>query len=77
MAVYWTIFIYTTVVSFLCSKTNSNKKDNNKYYSQQSVGMIGALLSFGVLIFFVGVRSYVADTSAYIYSFENSVDTLA
>ncbi len=81
MAVYWTIFIYTTVVSLLCSKSNSykynSKISDDMYYNSQRVGIIGGLLSFAVLIFFIGVRSYVADTSAYIFSFENSVNTLA
>lgn len=81
MAVYWTIFIYTTIVSLLFSKSNNNqhtgKISDDVNYNPQRVGVIGSLLSFAVLIFFMGIRSYVADTSAYISSFETSVDTLS
>lgn len=78
MVVYWAIFIYTTAVSMFCCKLSySNNEIANRENSYMNrVGIFGALISFLVLIFFSGVRTYVADTSAYILSFEKSVATL-
>ena len=80
MPVYWTLFFYTWVISFFCTKLgnqNSGSKlydntDSNKKY----VGLAGALVSFLLLIYFSGIRTYVADTTAYIYTFEHTYDKL-
>lgn len=73
MLVYWSIFFYTTVVSLLCVTINKRRnynpvvKDENT--AVRSVGLFGALLALFLLVFFASIKTYVADTTAYIDSF--------
>ncbi len=80
MIVYWSIFIYTTLVSYFCVFVNRNRSyaginSNEEMYSR--VGIIGALVSLALLIYFAGMRTYIADTSSYISSFTKEARTLS
>lgn len=75
MIVYWSIFIYTAVVSLLFSKYKSKKSVRiieNEKIRIRKVGIVGALISFALLIFFTGMRCDVSDTFLYISIFNES-----
>lgn len=80
MIVYWSIFIYTAVVSLLFSKYKSKKSvriiDNEKIMIRK-VGIVGAMISFALLIFFTGLRADVADTFMYISVFNETTYSLS
>ena len=81
MVVYWIMFVYTLTVSFLFEFLNKNmgvkslrKKNNNA--AQCTLGILGAVTSFLLIIIVPGIRGYVADTTAYIMAFESETRTL-
>lgn len=77
MTVYWSIFLYTTVVSLFGTyvKRNNDEKllneDNNA--DSKSIGLFFAILTFALLIFFVGCRSEFNDTYYYRDIYKNFV----
>lgn len=81
MLVYWSIFLYTTVVSFFCVTVNKKRnynaivKDENT--AVRSVGLFGAMFSFALLVFFASVKTTIADTTAYIVMFTDEERTLS
>lgn len=81
MLVYWTLFIYTTFVSWLCMRINKERKYSKELVQKydvitRQVGIIGALFSLALLIFFASTRGYMADTSAYIANFKDTSSNL-
>lgn len=80
MPVWWSVIIYMLFVSALGMKMYSNSKkkavnqidneiNNTDNNSGQSISFIFAILSFALLVFFVGQRSYIFDSSEYQYAF--------
>lgn len=80
MPVWWSVIIYMLFVSALGMKMYSNSKkkavnqinneiNNTDINSSQSISFIFAILSFALLVFFVGQRSYIFDSSEYQYAF--------
>ena len=71
MLVYWSIFIYTTIVSIVV-KSNSNKTEyfksglSENIIAAKRVGIFGAFITFFLLVYFSGNRCDVADSSAYM-----------
>ena len=71
MLVYWSIFIYTTIVSIIV-KSNSNKTEyfksglSENIIAAKRVGIFGAFITFFLLIYFSGNRCDVSDSSAYM-----------
>lgn len=75
MIVYWSIFIYTAVVSLLFSKYKSKKSVRiieNEKIRIRKVGIVGTMISFALLIFFTGMRADVSDTFMYIATFSET-----
>lgn len=55
---------------------NSNRIHNqNNTYPMHSISLFMAVLTFAVLIFFVGMRSFYGDTSMYITEYKNYTPT--
>ena len=81
MEVYWIMFLYTVIVSYIIEYMNKQQGNVISYQSQnmsiRTVGLFGAVTSFALIILFSGVRGYVADTTAYIYAFQEETRTLA
>lgn len=81
MEVYWIMFIYTVIVSYIIEYMNKQQGNIISYQSQnmsiRTVGLFGAVTSFALIILFSGVRGYVADTTAYILAFQEETRTLA
>ncbi len=87
--IYWAIFSFMCLVSYLGMVRFRNKRKKViAYYSEQditppasvlderSIGFFWAIVSFSLLVFFVGMRSGYGDTPAYISGFNAfSVDT--
>lgn len=89
MVIYWAIFSFTCLVAYFgMVRFRSKRKKVIAYYSEQSIeppvsvmdgrsiGLFWAVVSFSLLIFFVGMRSGFGDTPAYISGFNAfSLDT--
>ena len=84
MLVYWSVFIYTTIVSIIV-KNNSNKTEyfrsglSENTIVVKRVGIFGAFITFFLLIYFAGNRCDVADSAAYMglfYSVNGNVDDI-
>lgn len=81
MPIWWAILAYTTLVSIFGTLIyKSNKKvlsspnhdiDTSDCENQRRIGLFFALLSFALLVFFVGQRSYIFDTFQYQYAYDN------
>lgn len=78
MIVWLSAITFSLIVSAIGMKAYSNKKQvltinteviNNQDY--RTISFFYALISFSVLIFFVGQRSWIFDTSAYVHQFDN------
>lgn len=80
MVIYWIMFIYTVVVSFLIETENKQRKHLLTYQNNtaiQSVGIFGAMVAFLAIIVLTGVRGHVADTTAYINAFQMETRSLS
>ncbi len=81
MVVYWIMFAYTVTVAFLIEFVNKHRGYVSVYQNEnmamRTVGIMGAFVSFLVIILFSGIRGYVADTTAYIMAFQSETRTLA
>lgn len=87
--IYWGIFSFMCVIAYIgMTRFRSKRKKIIAYYSEQdivppasvlderSIGLFWAIVSFSLLVFFVGMRSGYGDTPAYISGFNAfSVDT--
>lgn len=77
MAVFWSILFYTSIVSFFGSTVNRiGRRDplKKEYYSdKKNISLFCAILTFALLLFFVGCRSLINDTYLYRDVFENYI----
>ena len=77
MKVYWWIFAYTSMVSlfgtYVFKRTNREISDRKYHSSNKSIGLLFAVLTFALLIFFVGCRSEFNDTYYYRDVFQNYI----
>lgn len=77
MTVYWWIFAYTSIVSLLGTFVHKTKMSNplrhNHRSDDKSIGLFFAILTFALLIFFVGARSEFNDTYYYRNVFQNYI----
>lgn len=81
MPVWWAILAYTMLVSIFGTLIyKSNKKvlsspdgniDVDGYENRRRIGLFFALLSFALLVFFVGQRSYIFDSFQYQYTYNS------
>lgn len=79
MPVWWTILAYTVAMSFFGTLIyNSSKKtspeagiDSLHAENQRKISLFFAFVSFALLVFFVGQRSYIFDTYQYQYAYDN------
>lgn len=65
MIIYNSMIVWIMVIGFM------NQLLSARYKTSRRVSLFAAILTFGYIIFWVGVRSGVADTAAYIHAFEN------
>lgn len=77
MTVYWWIFLYTSVVSFVGTAVKKNNKivalNDETISNNKSIGLFFAIFTFALLIFFVGCRSEFNDTYYYRDIFKNYI----
>lgn len=79
MPVWWAILAYTVAVSFFGTLIyNSGKMtspetgiDIIQTENQRRISLFFAIVSFALLVFFVGQRSYIFDTFQYQYAYDN------
>ncbi len=80
MIVYYSILVFTCIValfgSFLHSKRLVGYADRGRDITdtikyEKSIGFFMALLTFSLMAYFVGMRSYYGDTYAYIWQYQN------
>lgn len=76
MVVWWSVFAYMIIVSGIGmmlynngKQTNIGSVDDFSAKSYKSIGLFFALLSFALLVYFSGKRTWIFDTSEYIYSY--------
>lgn len=82
MLAYWSIFIYTTFISFLCKYVNNSRGYSRvitqKYdVIERNIGILGSLISCALVIFFSATRGFIADTASYATEFGLLSDNLA
>lgn len=78
MPVWWGTFAYMMVVSFIGMYMYKSKKqsatlvpvEGEKTENYKSIGLVMALLSFALLVFFAGNRSIIHDTQEYQYMYD-------
>ena len=83
MPVWWGIFAYMIVMSAIGMGFYKNKINQTANLgpndigeiNNKSIGLFFALASFVLLIFFVGQRSYMFDTTDYQYAYEHYYTT--
>ena len=73
MTVYWFILVWTVIMAIVSKITSKSVLVGENLYEERSNYLV-AILTFAVIIVFVGLRSGVLDTSVYISSFENYPD---
>lgn len=80
MIVYYSIFAFTCIISlFGCfiqkrksiSYANMSREVDDTIKREKSIGLFFALVSFSLLVYFVGMRSSYSDTDLYISRFNN------
>lgn len=69
MIIYWSMVVFTIVLYFLQKKLEYNRIYLGDKYIFKGDGVI-AILWGGYLLFWIGLRSGIADTNAYIAGFE-------
>lgn len=77
MKIYW-LFLITSLFIYLWSESSFEVVKVGKYYEKRA-RWIQAFIMFGVIIFFCGLRSGIADTGTYIHMFNgypNSIDAI-
>lgn len=82
MVVWWSVFAYMMIISGIGMMVYKNKKDTSigtidgtSTDDYKSIGLLFALLSFLLLAYFVGMRSWIFDTYDYQYTYENNFTT--
>lgn len=71
MLIYWIILCWVLLVGGLGRLYPRTALNDNKLYEKRC-NIFFAILTFSIIIFFVGLRSGVLDTSAYINGFMNT-----
>ncbi|MDO5124491.1 MAG: EpsG family protein [Eubacteriales bacterium] len=78
MNVWWGVFAYMIVISASGMIIHKGRKsgnslavDVNDSKKYQSIGLFMAFLSFALLVFFVGQRSWIFDTTDYQFTYTN------
>lgn len=82
MLAYWSIFIYTTIISWLCMRVNKSREYRSiitqKYdVLERNIGILGALFSCALVIFFSATRGFIEDTALYAAQFQGLSGNLA
>lgn len=76
MSVYWSMLFCAPVIYLFYFYGNRETVELKNYNLRQGivkkVPLIYAILIFGYFIFWIGMRTYFADTGAYIHKFENT-----
>ncbi len=75
MQLYWFFLAMSIVGIFICGMYPRYVKVNGEY--EPRVWLWQAIILFGVVIFFCGLRSGIADTAAYIQEFNDAVSNIA
>lgn len=75
MRLYYFFLVMSIVGIFVCSQYPRYVKINGQYEPRARFWQAAVL--FGVVIFFCGLRSGIADTPAYISEFENAVNSIS
>lgn len=75
MKLYWFFLIMSIVGIFVCNQYPRYVKINGQYEPRARFWQAAVL--FGVVIFFCGLRSGIADTPAYISEFESAVSNIS
>lgn len=75
MRLYYFFLIMSIIGIFVCSQYPRYVKVNGQYEPRARFWQAAVL--FGVVIFFCGLRSGIADTPAYISEFENAVNSIS
>lgn len=79
MVLYWNIFAWSFLIAALWRVFPRYQLLDSGMYEKRANIFI-AVLTFGIIIFFAGLRSGIADTATYIYFFnslqENTLDVL-
>lgn len=70
MIVYWSMIVWISAWGILSSLYNKKNNINNRIESEK-ITFMWAFIIFSVIIFFVGLRSGIADTSTYIDIFKS------
>lgn len=77
MTVFWWILTYTSIVSFCGTFINNIRKSktlaSDDYSNNKSISLLFAILTFALLIVFVGCRSEFNDTYYYRDIFQNYI----
>lgn len=74
MQIYWIFLAMAIVGCYICSLYPRYVKFNGQYETRAKLWQ--ALVLFGVVIFFCGLRSGIADTPAYIQEFNDAVSNI-
>ena len=75
MKLYWFFLAMAIVGIYICNMYPKYVKINGEYEPRARLWQ--AMLLFGIVIFFCGLRSGIADTAAYIQEFENAVSNIS
>lgn len=75
MVIYWWILIYTSAVSFFGTSVNRKNLLEEKCNQNKDVSLFIAILTFALLIFFVGSRSEFNDTYYYRELYKGYITT--
>ena len=75
MIIYWSMILWAPIIYFFYTANNKEAVKLTDYNInrgiQYKIPMSYAIVVFAYLIFWIGMRTYVADTSAYINTFNN------
>lgn len=81
MIIYWSMIVWTFLIYSLYSVTNKESVALTDYNIQQGIQkklpLIYAILVFGYFIFWASMRHYVADTTQYVRTFNNTTTDFA
>lgn len=75
MIIYWSMILWVVLIYFVYSMSHKEEVMLTDYNIQQGlrkkIPIAYAIIVFGYFIFWIGMRKYVADTTAYINIFES------
>lgn len=74
MIIYWSMILWIAIIYFVYSANHKEEvmlADYNIHQGiQKNIPLVYAIVTFGYIIFWVGMRKYIADTTSYIGQFE-------